>query len=550
MKHPHRIFALLFSLIVLFAISITAGPVAAGIGMGAALLFCGLASIINPSYRLHAYEIAAPNTGTSLATMDPDSVRTLWQKGIDFYEQSNDFFSEMEGGPSSLIWEKNDLAAGDGSKIKFTVGSGFYDEPHIGEEVFETEDDFEQFLIDSHELNVDFARWGTRSSRRMEEIMGMRGEIETGFNTQLGAALGRYKTEQLFMMFRENLPAENVIFADGLTQDTLVASSTLDWDEIISLGVQMKGKGGEPAKVGKMANGKPIFRNAVIATTDALFSLDQDTNYKQVLRETINPKFGDLLFDGGYAAPKGHIITEYTPIDHDGEGAIGSPMNPQARLGVAVAAGTAALDIFGGGNATSAAKTKKKYFKFFPNYAYRFLGNTLASAGGATTLAQDGLTHYFLVVNPPNAAVDPNKIGMYSYTTGNNGNKITLTGRLAASVAGIANTTLGGVTWDDGVWSGKHTAAHPVNSLILPCNAKGQVFGDSLMLGRRSAYRGYGMWRNKRMQDNKEGGFLMERYVATVFGQALCKDRQQRVPAAMRIRHAINYAGLPLPDVV
>jgi len=551
MKIAHRCLALLFAVIA-FAVAITAGPVA---GTFAGVAFAGviLASIVNQGpYLFGAYEITAPNTGTSLATMDPQSVRQLWQKGIDLYEQSNDFFAEMEGGSNALIWEKSDLAAGDGSKITFTVGSGFYDEPHIGEAVFETEDDFEKFLIESHELFVDFARHGTRSSKRMEEIMGMRGEIETGFNTQLGAWLGRLKSEQLFMMFREQLPAENVVYANGKTRDTLVAADTLDWDEIIALGVQMKGKGGQPAKVGALKNGQPVFRNTVVATTDALFSLDLDTNYKQVIRETVNQQYAELIFNGGYAAPKGHLIAEYTPIDHDGEGAIGSPLNPQARLGEAIAAGTTLIDIKGGGNATSAAKTKKKYFKYFPNHAYRFIGNTDATAGGATTLAQDALTHYVLIVNPPNAATDPNKIGMYAYTTGNNGNKITITARLGSATGGSGNrvTTLGGVTWDSGVWSGKHTDVHPVGALILPCNSKGQVFGDSLMLGRRCAYRGYGMWRNKRLTESKEGGFLQETYVASVFGQALRKDRLQRVPAAMRLRHAINYAGLPLPVVV
>lgn len=548
MKIAHRCLALLF-LGIASAVAFTAGPVA---GICASLALTGVfASLVNPApYLFGAYEITAPNTGTSLATMAPNAVRHLWQKGIDLYEQSNDFFAEMEGGSNALIWEKSDLAAGDGSKITFTVGSGFYDEPHIGEATFETEDDFEKFLIDSHDLFVDFARHGTRSSKRMEEIMGMRGEIETGFNTQLGAWLGRLKSEQLFMQFREQLPAENVVYANGKTQATLAAADTLDWDEIIALGVQMKGKGGEPAKVGAMKNGKPVFRNTVVATTDALFSLDLDTNYKQVVRETVVQQAAELIFNGGYAAPKGHLIAEYTPIDHDGEGATGSPLNPQARLGVAITAATTAFDMRGGGNATSAVKTKKKYFKYFGNFGYRFIGNTDAAAGGVTTLAQDALTHYVLVVNPPNAAVDPNKIGMYAYTTGNNGNQITVTARLGSAAAGIRALTVGDVTWNTGVWTGKHTDVHPIGALILPCNAKGQVFGDSLMLGRRCAYRGYGMWRNKRMQQDLEGGFRTETYIASVFGQALRKDRLQRVPSVMRLRHAITYAGLPLPVVV
>lgn len=496
-----------------------------------------------------SYDINASVTGTGLATLAPDAVRHLWQQGIDTFEQTHDFFAEMEGGPEALIWEKTDLSKGKGQKITFTVGSAFYDEPHVGEEVFETQDDFEEFLLASHDLVVDWVRHGVRVSERMEELMGMRGEILSGFNTAQGEWIGRLKSEQLFMMFRESLPTDNVVYAGRKTLDTLTSADSLNWDEIISLGVQMKGKGGQPAKVGALENGQPIFKNVLVATTPALYSLDLDPSYKSLLAQTKVEKFASLLFNGGYAAPKGHIVTEYTPIDHDGEGPIGSPLNPQARLGVAITPGTNAIDVKGGGNPTSAAKAKKLYFKYFPNFAYRFIGNTDASSDGSTTVSQDGNTHYFLIVNPPNAAVDPGKVGMYSYTTGNNGNKITVTGRLASAASGIAATTLGSVTWNSGVWANRHTATHPVNSLILPCNAKGQVFGDTLMLGKRCAYRGYGKYRNQRAQQEKEGGFLMERFILSVFGQSLRRDRLGRVPSVMRLRHAVQYAGLDLPTI-
>jgi hypothetical protein len=496
------------------------------------------------------YDITPSITGTALANMDAASVRQIWQQGIDVFEQSNDFFAEMEGGQDALIWEKTDLAKGKGQKITFTVGSGFYAEPHVGDEVFEGQEDFEDYLIKSHELYVDWARHGVSVNERMEELMGMRGEILSGFNTEQGAWIGRLKTEQLFMMFREQLPAANVVYAGGASLHTLNSSNTLNWDEIITLGVQMKGKGGLPAKVGTTKNGQPVFRNTVIATTDALFSLDLDPNYKQILRETRVEAQASLLFDGGYASPKGHLIAEYTPIDHDGEGAIGSPLNPKAQLGVAITPGTAAITVKGGGNPAAAAKSRIMYFKYFPNFAYRFIGNTDPTAGGITTLEQDSATHYFLIVNAPNDSTKPNGIGMYSYTTGNNGNGITITGRLASASSGIASTTLGQVTWNTGVWQGRHTTSHDVGATILPCNAKGQVFGDTLMLGKRAAYRGYGKYRNQRMQQDLEGGFLMQRYIASVFGQALRKDRLGRVPAVMRLRHAVQYAGIPLPTVV
>lgn len=491
----------------------------------------------------------SPNTGTSLETMAPDDVRTLWQAGVDVFEQSTDFFDEFEGsGAMSLIDTVTDTSKGKGQKMRFTVMSGFYDEPHLGEQLFETSDDYEEILIDGHDLEVDWVRHAYRYTERMEEVMGMRGEIVSGTNVELGKWFGRYKTELMLMMFREKLPSSNVSYAGATSQDTMVSSNTLAWDPIVSLGYIMKRLGGAPAKVGSSKNGKPIFKNVVIAPSDALASLETDPSFRQLLRETRDEDAAALLFNGGWANIRGHMIVEYTPIDHDGEGAIGSPLNAKAFLGNAIAAGTTAIDITGGGNPTSAAKTKKKYFKYFPGYAYPFLLSDV--------VAVDSSTKYVLIVNPPDAAVDPNKIGMYAYTTGNNGNKITITARLGSAASGVRATTVGNVTWNTGVWAANangfagHTDVHPAGALILPCNANGQPFGDILMLGARAARRGYGKYRNKRMSDEHEGGFIQENYIVSVLGQDLRQDRLDRVPGASRMRVAINYPGVPTPVIV
>jgi hypothetical protein len=543
MKHK---LAILFLLIAALCVGVQqfaqTGAIATSLGAGLAILALGSVTVsLGMSPVIGVLTNASPNTGTSLAAMEPNAVRKLWQAGVDIMEQSTDFFTPMEGGGSALIHTITDTSKGKGQSISFTTRSGFYDEPHMGEELFETQDDFEEILIDEHDLSVDWIRHATRISERAEEVMGMRGEIESGDNEELGKWLGRLKTEQMFMCLMHKVNAENVVYAGGKTLDTLVSADALAWDEIVALGTQMKTKGGLPAYVGNTVNGNKLFKNLVVATTDALYSLETDTDYKQVLRETINEANAKLLFDGGYANVRGHVVKEYTPIDHDGEGAIGSPLNPLARLGVAITAGTGALTVYGGGNATSAAKTKKKYFKYFPGYAYRF---TVADV-----LAPESETRYFLVVNPPNAATDPNKIGMYSYTTGNDGNKIALTGRLGSSAGGIRVTTLGSVEWNTGVWANKHTDVHPANAIIVPCNAKGVPVGSSLMLGRRAARRGYGKYRNLRTQETKEGGFITDRFITSVFGQGVRKDRQGRVPGVMVLKHAIQYAGLPIPAV-
>jgi len=485
------------------------------------------------------FDFSSPNTGDSLAALAPNSVRKLWNKGLLIAEQTEDFFASMESKSNkALIRVKTDTSKGRGQKITFTNMSGFYDEPHIGEELFESPDDFEDALINDYDLIVDWVRHATRYTERMEELMGMRGEIKSGFNVELGKWLGRLKSEQLFGMFHLQLQSDNVLYANGKTRDTLTSADVLVWDEVVVMGQSMKPKGGLPANLSKRGKA-PVWGNSVIATEAGLLSLKADPDYKTLLQNADVRGKNNSLFEGGYNCIDGHCITPYNPIDHDGVGAVGSFMNPKAYLGTAVTAGTTAIDITGGGTAANGALTKKKYFKYFPNYAYNFIGQ------GAITPATD--VRYFLIYNLTGA--DAGKMGMYSYTTGNDGNKITIVNRLAAAASGQAVTTLGDVTWDTGVWSGKHTDAHPSGSLVIPCNSKGVPIGTTLMLGRMAAMRGYGKYRGHRSQQTHEGGFITDRFITSIFGQKIREDRLERQPAVVRLEHAITYPGLNFPTV-
>ena len=482
----------------------------------------------------------SPNTGSALATMSPNDVRKLWKKGADVGEQTEDFYGPMEGkSKTSLIETISDTAKGAGQSIRFTTKSGFYDEGKMGDETFQNEEDFEEILIDGDDLAVDFLRHASSHTMRTEEKMGMRGEIKRGITIEHGKWMGREKSHRIMMMLREQLPSDNFIYANSKTEATLGAADTLSYNDIVIGGQTLKPLGGRPAYMGKK-NGNAIYKYCLTPTVDALGSLKLDPAYQSLLNNAANRGPDNCIFKGGYEDLDGHIIKEYNPIDHDGEGAIGSPYNPQARLGVAVVADATGLVIKGGGNATSAAKTKKKYFKDFRGYAYRFQVDVTLSVGTEEK--------YFLIVNPPNAATDPNKVGMYAYTTGNNGNAITVTKSLGSGTARV--TTIGAVTYNSGIWSGYHTQVHPENALIVPCNAKGQPIGYTPILGQRFARRGYGRYRNLRMMDQEEGGFTKKSFILSVFGQALRRDRLQRVPGALMMVHALKYPGVKLPTIV
>lgn len=454
-------------------------------------------------------------------------------------EQTGDFFAPMEGkSKTSLIQVKTDTSKGKGQKITFTNQSGFYNEGKMGDELFEVPTDFEEILQDSYDLNVDYLRNAASINDRAEEKMGMRGEIRGGIPTQLGLWAGRTKSHRIFMMLREKLQSENFVFAGDKTEDTLGTNDTLSYNSIVNMGTQLKPLGGLPAHVGKVGK-NAVYRYCITPTVDALGSLKLDSDYRSLLTDAGERGKMNCIFNGGYADIDGHIIKEYNPIDHDGEGAIGSPLNPQAHLGVAIAADATGLVVKGGGYASAAAKTHKMYFKDFRGYAYRFLPDDVLSPASEE--------RYFLIVNPSTAATAPGKVGMYAYTTGNNGNQITVTKSLGSSTGRIA--TIGDVTYNAGDWVGYHTEVHPEGALIIPCNKKGVPIGWTPMLGQRFAYRGYGKWRNKRGVQNQEAGFVKQTFFVTVFGQVLRQDRRGRHNGALMQCHAIKPRGVKLPVI-
>ena len=505
-----------------------------------------------------ALDFNGPNDGSALAAqVDP---RILWSKAISIYEGEEDPFMKMEGGPDSVIETRTETAADAGSTVKFQVTSGFGDEAHLGDDTFETGDDYEEMLLGEFELTVDWIRHGTRWKKRGMEIMGINGELKRMIPEQLGRWLGKQKSHMMQMTMLHRTNASNHFYTAG-SQDGLSMGDHLTYDEIVKGGAILKPLGGTPARIGRDKENNPIMGAIVLATDNATFGLKQDPVYRLNLQNGFDRGQSNLLFAGGVANVDGHMIKEYVPKRGDIEGAVGSPLNPQALLGVAITAGAGTFNLKGGGNNTSAAKTKKAYYKYFPKFAYIWRNSQGSRAADQLTttdklcwdLVATGYNNgsdapatnvfYVRVSNPPNSVTDPGKWSIYEISA-NNGNLLTVSARLGGTAntgAGdIRHTTLGQVTWD----ATKHTESHDVGSLVTLCNNKGTPLGATLVLYRGAAYRGYGSVRNNRVEDYKEGGFIQERYIESVFGQCLRQDRVGNKPGIAIVKHAIHYPGI------
>lgn len=494
------------------------------------------------------------NTASQLQAQAADFLPTMWKKGAEMSEQNSDFFQEFEGkGAKSPIRVETDLAADAGMSITFRTQAGLYGDGVIGDELIG--DNVEEWKVGQFKLEVDYIRHATRHNKRTEDKTAMRSELAEGKNEALGDWLGRKKTKHLSMMFREKLHATSQILAGAAdsvgTVDDLRSDHTVSMDGIITWGTQMQTIGGKAAFVGRDGN-NPLMKYILVSVNEALLALKKSSDYKAALKDADARGSQNIIFSGGYKNLDGHVIKEYTPLDHDGRGAIGSAMNAKALLGVPITADNEVQDIKGGGDATSAAITTAKYFEFFPLYAYRFTPADILSVGSGDRYC----LIYNLAAGPGGS--NAHKMGFYAFSA-NNGNKLTMSKRLRAAgdVTGdnIAYTTIGGVTWNTGPWIansvGKHTDNHPAGAVVIETNSYGVPIGRSFMLGADSARRGYGRFRNERSTDQYEGGFVRDTFIMSVFGQVPTQNRtDSRTPNALCITHAISYAGLPaIPDV-
>lgn len=486
-----------------------------------------------------------PNTATALAAQSPDSVRIIWQKIVDMCAQTEDVFAQFEGSsPTSPIHVIDDLSVGAGLKFRITSRAGYYNKGKSGDNLFNVSTDYAQDIISSNEVDADFLRNASIIDQRTDEYLGTRNEIASGQAAELGKWMGRERSARAGMTYVLKGGSQNLLVSNLKTDETqLKTADGLVYNDLLYMGQALKPLGGKPCEIGTN-KGVPVYKYCVLGTTPGLFSLKADSDYKLSLQTAAPREKTDEnpLWTGGYMDIDGHRIHEMNPVDADGLAWAGSWFNPKAFLSTAITAGTSTFAITGGGLSPNAATTTNvEYFRFFPNFAFEFLPNDIYAPGSTA--------QYLLVVNPRNALVDPGKIGMYSYTTGNNGVQITISQRLGPTTAGAQVSTLGQVTWNTGVWLNKHTEVHPAGSTIVLCNQYGVPIGDTIMFGAMNMIRGYGKYRNARSQQEWEGGFQTRRFITTVFGQALRKNVNGIFPGYVRMRHALNYPELGLPVV-
>jgi hypothetical protein len=223
-----------------------------------------------------------------------------------------------------------------------------------------------------------------------------------------------------------------------------------------------------------------IKRYVILAPERGLDELSNDPNWQTLMAQAGMRGTGNFLFSGAVPSWNGSTVLPWTVEVDSANGPQGCFAQPMMFTGAVLDfAQTTARTITGGGSAAAAALTDHLYARFFPGAAF--------SSHEDTKIAQEtSLTKYGLIQDKTTG-----KFGMFSYTT-TNGNTITGVEHLGASDSGARQLQVGNVTYDTGVWAGKHTTDFAIGSKVVPCNSYGQPFVRLYGLGMDCMMHGFG----------------------------------------------------------
>lgn len=467
-----------------------------------------------------------------------------------------------------------------GQIVNIKIRSGFYKEGRKGTELFNDDSHIEHRKGSSYKVLFGPHRHCSAYQYGVAAQQGIETDLANGTPEELGKWMGRKKCEEGLMTIRERTPAYNRMFVNGRSLETLTSVDNWDRNNAVIANGFMKRFGGGLANAGKLMDGAGhvVMRTCAIVPSSGITRLKLDSAYQEAMHQARERGKGNPLFTGEVVDLDGMMQREYLAPDHDGDGPVGSVLEPRGILGTAITAGTGQINIEFGEKTAGVL-----YSKWFPGYNYEFTENdTLAvpadstlgapsyihGSAGTTEAISTGGEHYLMIINPPtvgSAGEPANAIGYYSYTIGNDGNKIQITGRLGSAAGGSSGayrgrvTTLGSstapgytnsVVWGAGTWGGRQlTDAHPVGALVLPCNIRGVPIGWIPVMGGGALLRAYGKTRNHRATEKGEGGFVSKVFIHSDFGHRVRVDRRGASPALALVGCALSDPSLPLPVV-
>lgn len=495
--------------------------------------------------------------------VDPKVKAEYWNKVIYSSSMQDDDLAQFEGKmvpqgkmradtPRGIICVKEDLKKEAGDTVNFTVATAPAGPGALGEG--ELTGNTSTSLYRTWNCQIDYHRDAVEYTMKQLNMMGVKGDIMPLASGQLAHKMGLIRQNEGLLQFRNN--ANGNIYRPGFKQsrDSLVSTDVLSPSNAVEAKALAERNGAQPLNIKKNKYGSVVNGFLLFGTTDAFQSIRNNTGYQNAIssaeaRGDSNPNFTGRLVNW-----QGQSFFEHHLTNHDWDDWIGSPLEPLARIGVAVGVSTAAASTHIKGSATN---TKSRYFQYFPGYDYQYVEGQ--------TAAPDSGKYYAWAVNPDGSHA------FIEYTgTGNDGNKILFDKILSPDGAGVSTkgsavvgniNCTGDTAWGSGTaglggdGSGNTSASHTYNdeiqagAFLIYANANGTPIGWTIEFGANAGVRAYGHTKHAQIEQERDYGFVKGVGYMGVWGSSVCQRYDQITNGYVLMEHAVVPAGYDVPSL-
>lgn len=410
-----------------------------------------------------SFQIEKWSSYAEMVAANSDLRARLWEARVIRDARQRNVMREFFGreGSGKPIITKRDPSKGGAEQVVFTTIAPIRGQGVLHENILRTKTDPLRF--GTFAVTVDLLRHAVSYSQVMK-ILRFRGKtLDQESSALMADWLARKEDDDIFVTFLRTArlvapPGENLIYVGGGKDlSELTSADTLTVEQIETTKGLLMSKGAQPMKIDKDVTGADIPEYLFFGPDALLSPLRTSHTYQRALLESDKRGPENRLFTGKYAMWNNIAIYPQIVSFDDADGRQGTPWIPRAYLGTEIEDGSA-TEITGGGNAEIAGNGD--YFANFPGYAWKIYD--------AQQVPADTGPHYAIIYNLTGA--DAHKYEIISYTTGNNGNKITGVSRNAVDVGS------------------NYTEAHPSGSVIIPCSPNGVPYGYAAAMGAEALF--------------------------------------------------------------
>lgn len=529
-----------------------------------------------------------------VGTDDVHAKRIVWARSLGVGARAFNDFAAFEApevpmgkqmsAPAGIFCVKDDLRASGGDEVKFTVISDIAGPGVNGETELTGNTSTPQFR--TWQCRVEWYRDAVEYTKKSVRHIAAGQDLWPISKMLLQKKLGRKQQHDMMMFLRT--PARDIEAGSGppatryaygyygnalrpnyrQTRDGLYQTDTIDPSFVVLAKNKATELGAQPIRKKINAYGTNVFGYLFFGSSTAMTDIRNDSGYQNAIENAGGRGDDNPIFSGRLVQWQGVYWFEHHIVNPDWDDAIGSPLLPRFKVGVAIGAHDATAAV-----KASSTNTTSQYAGWFPGgestwdyishwypdvtsvsdtndyYAWginpsdgsvAFFKYNGSDVGGKGVSGIDANGNYFagvVFLDPDNGNQGDDQVGNLD-ATGDTG---------WGSNSGTYQRGVGGT--GSGNTSGAYTYAADleVGAICFPANANGAIIGHSFLFGANAAVRAYGSVQVNPIQQDRDYGFIQGHGFESVYGQAPCMRTDSVTNGYILCEHAVLPEGFDVP---